>query len=82
LHVVGDIFHYGASFNCCFFPFLDAHIITHPSFWRVGLSGFSTEEEAVQQGVLQNGMGPIAKKLTLQEARRTRERENTSSPVG
>jgi hypothetical protein len=36
----------------------------------------------VQQGVLQNGMGPIAKKLTLQEAGRTRERENTSSPVG
>ena len=35
----------------------------------------------MQQGVLQNGMGPIAKKLTLQEAGRTRERENTSSPV-
>eukprot|EP00435_Cladocopium_sp_Y103_P065807 s429_g27.t2 len=33
-------------------------------------------EEAVQQGVLQNGMGPIAKKLTLQEA------ENLATRVG
>ena len=44
------------------------------SFWRDGVC--LAEEEAVQQGVLQNGMGPIAKKLTLQEAGG----ENTPSP--